>query len=37
MDRKTFGYVCYGCGRRCFYLFSDGRCGQCTRVMPEEA
>ena len=27
---------CYQCDAKVAYLFADGRCNKCTRVMPEE-
>lgn len=27
---------CYQCGEKVFYLFQDGRCKSCTRMLPEE-
>ena len=34
MDRPQFR--CYQCDELCNYLFRDGRCKDCTRVMPDE-
>jgi hypothetical protein len=28
--------TCYQCEKPCNYLFADGRCSKCTRVLPEE-
>lgn len=28
--------ACYECGRKTAYLFDDGRCGNCTRLTPDE-
>lgn len=27
---------CYGCGEKVDWLAPDGRCGDCTRLTPEE-
>ena len=27
---------CYQCGKQVTYLFDDARCGDCTRLTPEE-
>lgn len=27
---------CYQCGKETTYLFADSRCGECTRLTPEE-
>jgi len=29
-------HVCYQCGKPDVYLFDDARCGDCTRLTPEE-
>lgn len=28
--------ICYQCGDCVLCLFDDGRCGKCTRILPEE-
>ena len=29
-------HECYQCGKPDVYLFEDSRCGECTRLTPEE-
>jgi hypothetical protein len=33
---ETYTYRCYQCMKPTNYLFGDARCGECTRLTPEE-
>lgn len=36
IKRDFLNNVCYQCGEKVVYLFQDGRCKCCTRMLPEE-
>jgi len=36
IERDFRNNFCYQCGEQVVYLFQDGRCKSCTRMLPEE-
>lgn len=36
VEAKAYLKKCYQCEKDVVYLFEDGRCGECTRLTPEE-